>query len=102
MSARAGVSARPRPVPSLQARPRVRGTAASRAVKRGFDLALSGAGLIASAPLWLLVSLAVWLEDRGPVFYRQERSGLGGASFVAFKFRSMIPEAEAVVGAVQA
>ena len=102
MSARAGVSARSRAVPLPRARLRARGSAASRAVKRGFDLALSGAGLIASAPLWLLISLAIWLEDRGPVFYRQERSGLGGVSFVAFKFRSMIPEAEAVVGAVQA
>jgi lipopolysaccharide/colanic/teichoic acid biosynthesis glycosyltransferase len=71
-------------------------------LKRACDVALSGLGLVASAPLWALVAIAVKLEDRGPVFFRQERVGLGGRPFIALKFRSMRPDAEAGVGAVQA
>jgi lipopolysaccharide/colanic/teichoic acid biosynthesis glycosyltransferase len=71
-------------------------------LKRAFDVALSGAGLLGSAPLWALFALAIKLEDRGPVFFRQERVGLGGRAFTALKFRSMRPDAEAGVGAVQA
>ena len=74
----------------------------SAAAKRAFDVALSGLGLLASAPLWALIALAVKLEDGGPVFYGQERSGRHGLPFRVQKFRSMIPDAEAGVGAVQA
>jgi lipopolysaccharide/colanic/teichoic acid biosynthesis glycosyltransferase len=70
--------------------------------KRLLDVLLSGFGLIASAPLWLLIAVALKLEDGGPVFYAQERVGEGGRLFDALKFRSMIPDAEAGVGAVQA
>lgn len=70
--------------------------------KRAFDVLLSGAGLIASAPLWGLIALLIKLEDGGPVFYVQQRSGLNGVPFDVHKFRSMIPDAEAKVGAVQA
>ena len=76
--------------------------AVSASLKRAFDIALSGVGLIASAPLWALFALAIRLEDGGPVFYLQERSGLGGSRFNALKFRSMIRNAEATVGAIQA
>ena len=71
-------------------------------LKRAFDLALSGAGLIASAPLWAVFAAAIRIEDGGPVFFRQERAGIGGRSFMAIKFRSMRPDAEAGVGAIQA
>ena len=71
-------------------------------LKRAFDAALSGAGLVASAPLWALFAAAIKLEDGGPIFFRQERVGLGGEPFMAFKFRSMRPDAEAGVGAIQA
>jgi len=71
-------------------------------LKRAFDAALSGLGLIASAPLWALFAAAIKIEDGGPVFFRQERAGLGGVPFMAFKFRSMRPDAEALVGAIQA
>jgi lipopolysaccharide/colanic/teichoic acid biosynthesis glycosyltransferase len=70
--------------------------------KRALDVALSGAGLIASAPLWGLIALCIKLEDGGPVFYGQERSGLNGRPFFVSKFRSMVPDAEASTGAVQA
>ena len=70
--------------------------------KRAFDVTLSGMGLLASAPLWAVIAIAVKLEDGGPVFYSQQRSGLNGLPFDVRKFRSMIPDAEARVGAVQA
>ncbi len=74
---------------------------ASRA-KRTLDVVLGGLGIVVSAPLWLLFAAAIKLEDGGPVFYVQPRVGLGGRPFRAFKFRSMIPNAEAVAGPRQA
>jgi lipopolysaccharide/colanic/teichoic acid biosynthesis glycosyltransferase len=71
-------------------------------VKRVLDVVLSGAGLLVSLPLWAVVAAAVKLEDGGPVFFAQERVGQGGRVFRVLKFRSMIPDAEARVGAVQA
>ena len=71
-------------------------------LKRVSDCLLAGAGLIASAPLWLVLGAAIKLEDGGPVFFRQERVGRGGGVFMAFKFRSMRPDAESGVGAIQA
>jgi lipopolysaccharide/colanic/teichoic acid biosynthesis glycosyltransferase/glycosyltransferase involved in cell wall biosynthesis len=70
--------------------------------KRTLDVTLSGVGLVASSPLWALIAVLIKLEDGGPVFYRQPRSGLNGIPFDVHKFRSMIPDAEARVGAVQA
>ena len=45
--------------------------------KRALDVALSGAGLLASAPLWALLAAAIKFEDRGPVFFSQDRVGEG-------------------------
>lgn len=60
-----------------------------RVLKRGFDTALSLAGLIALAPLMLLVALLIKLEDGGPVFFVQRRLGRGNRFFGMYKFRSM-------------
>jgi lipopolysaccharide/colanic/teichoic acid biosynthesis glycosyltransferase len=70
--------------------------------KRALDAALSGAGLIASSPLWVVIAAAITLESRGPVFFAQDRVGEGGRIFKALKFRSMIADAERGVGPVQA
>lgn len=70
--------------------------------KRALDVCLSGAGLLASSPIWLTLAAIIKLEDGGRVFYTQDRVGEGGRVFKVFKFRSMIPNAEAVVGALQA
>lgn len=72
------------------------------AAKRALDVALSGFGLLASSPVWALIAVAIKLEDGGPIFFSQERAGEGGRVFRAWKFRSMIPDAERHVGAVQA
>lgn len=70
--------------------------------KRVLDVALAGVGLAASSPLWALLAAAIKWEDGGPVFFSQERAGEGGRVFRVWKFRSMIPDAEKHVGAIQA
>lgn len=62
-------------------------------LKRAFDVIVSGAGLVVSAPLWLLIAAAIKAEDGGPVLFVQNRVGFGGTAFRALKFRSMVPEA---------
>ena len=57
--------------------------------KRVFDLVSSVIGLVVLAPILVLVSLFVWLGDRGPVFFRQERVSRGGRIFRIHKFRTM-------------
>jgi lipopolysaccharide/colanic/teichoic acid biosynthesis glycosyltransferase len=69
--------------------------------KRLLDVLLSGSGLIVSAPVALILSVLIKLEDRGPIFFTQERVGRNGRRFAALKFRSMVPDAEARVGPVQ-
>lgn len=71
-------------------------------VKRGMDIAVALAASLVLLPLLPLVALAIWLEDRGPIFYRQERMGLDGRSFMILKFRSMRVNAEASSGPVWA
>jgi Undecaprenyl-phosphate glucose phosphotransferase len=70
--------------------------------KRGMDLLISALAILALSPLLPLVALAIWLEDRGPVFYRQERMGLDGRPFFILKFRSMRVDAEASTGPIWA
>lgn len=64
------------------------------AVKRIFDLFSSTILLILTLPVMLLAALCIYIEDRGPVFYRQERVGLEGIPFTVYKFRSMRLDAE--------
>jgi lipopolysaccharide/colanic/teichoic acid biosynthesis glycosyltransferase len=59
-------------------------------MKRAFDAALSGGGLMLSAPVWLFAAAAIKLEDGGPVFFRQPRVGQNGSIFTVLKFRSMV------------
>jgi Undecaprenyl-phosphate glucose phosphotransferase len=58
-------------------------------LKRGVDLVLSAVGVVLLAPLFALVALAIMLESRGPVIYRQARRGFNGETFMIWKFRSM-------------
>jgi exopolysaccharide biosynthesis polyprenyl glycosylphosphotransferase len=74
----------------------------NRFVKRAFDLVVAATALIVLSPLMLIVMLAIWLEDRGSIFYRQVRMGLDGKPFEIVKFRSMLPDAETATGAVWA
>jgi lipopolysaccharide/colanic/teichoic acid biosynthesis glycosyltransferase len=71
-------------------------------MKRLFDAFVSGAGLLVSSPLWILIPAAIKLEDGGPVFFPQARIGRGGGVFKALKFRSMRPGADRLSALVQA
>jgi lipopolysaccharide/colanic/teichoic acid biosynthesis glycosyltransferase len=57
--------------------------------KRLLDVLVAAGGLLVLSPLFAAVALAIWAADRGPVFYLQERVGLGGQTFGLWKFRSM-------------
>lgn len=74
--------------------------------KRPFDLGVIAAAHVLLLPLWALlwalIPLAIRLSGRGPVFYTQERLGLHGRPFRLIKFRTMVPDAEALTGPVLA
>ena len=57
--------------------------------KRAMDILLSGLGLVLLSPLFLIVSIAIKVEDPGPVFFRQKRVGIHKTHFNIVKFRSM-------------
>ncbi len=63
--------------------------------KRIFDLIVSTIALVLLAPVFLGIAIAIKLESKGPVFFRQRRVGLNGREFWLYKFRSMCRDAEA-------
>ncbi len=71
-------------------------TRSSAAVKRAFDLLGATIGLLVVAPLMILIAVAVKLDSRGPVLFRQLRVGEHGKRFHMLKFRTMVPDAEAM------
>ena len=70
--------------------------------KRIFDVVMSVFALIVLSPVFLIASLAILIEDGGPVFFCQTRLTKGGKEFKMFKFRSMVKDAEARLAALQA
>jgi exopolysaccharide biosynthesis polyprenyl glycosylphosphotransferase len=71
-------------------------TRSSAAIKRAFDLVGASLGLLAISPLMIAFALAIKLDSRGPVFFRQLRVGRHGRRFHMLKFRTMIPDADAM------
>jgi sugar transferase (PEP-CTERM system associated) len=65
-----------------------------RLVKRVFDIVTSATLLVLASPVIALAAIAIKLDSRGPVLYRQERVGLNGRRFMCLKFRSMRTDAE--------
>jgi sugar transferase (PEP-CTERM system associated) len=63
-------------------------------MKRGFDLVCSAIILVLSFPVMILTAALIYMEDRAPVFYSQERVGKDGKPFKVHKFRSMRSDAE--------
>ena len=63
-------------------------------VKRAFDIAASLTAILVASPLMIIVALAIWLTDRGPVLYKQVRLTRNGEEFQILKFRSMKVNAE--------
>jgi len=70
--------------------------------KRALDLVLSCVGLAASLPLWPGIAAAIQWVDGRPVFYGQERVGMGGRGFRSWKFRSMTEDSDERFGPLQA
>lgn len=66
----------------------------TRSLKRFTDVVLAGLLVLATAPLQLLIALAIRATSRGPALFRQERVGLGGVAFTMLKYRSMVQDAE--------
>ena len=69
-------------------------------MKRVVDIVLSAAGLVILAPVFLVLAAIVKLTSRGPVIYRSSRVGRDGKPFTIIKFRTMIPNAEYLGGAI--
>jgi exopolysaccharide biosynthesis polyprenyl glycosylphosphotransferase len=68
---------------------------ASRVAKRGLDIAISSLLLVLISPFLLAIAIAIKVNSRGPVFFRQVRAGRGETEFQLVKFRSMYADAEA-------
>jgi exopolysaccharide biosynthesis polyprenyl glycosylphosphotransferase len=68
----------------------------SRVVKRAFDLVVSALALIVISPLFAAAAIAIKLDTRGPVFFRQRRAGRHGEPFAMVKFRTMVDGAEEI------
>lgn len=77
-------------------------TAFKRITKRMFDVFAAVVGLALVLPLFPLIALAVKLDSKGPVFFRQARTGENEREFMVYKFRSMCQDAERGTGAVWA
>lgn len=71
------------------------GHESSRGLPRAADLALACLGLVAAAPILAVAAIAIKLDSRGPVFYRQRRVGKDGALFEMWKLRTMVDDAPA-------
>lgn len=67
-------------------------------MKRLMDVTISLFILLTFSPIWLLIALAIKLDSKGPIFYKQQRVGKNGNIFTIYKFRSMIHNAESVTG----
>jgi exopolysaccharide biosynthesis polyprenyl glycosylphosphotransferase len=80
--------------------PPLRLARSSRLLKRTMDLAVSATALVFLAPVFLAVAIAIQLDSRGPVFFRQVRMGFGSRTFRIWKFRTMSVDAEERKGEV--
>ncbi|MEA2176996.1 MAG: hypothetical protein QOG77_293, partial [Solirubrobacteraceae bacterium] len=66
----------------------------SRATKRATDVVLASIGLLSVAPFMIAIAIAIRLDSRGPILFRQVRVGRDGRRFELLKFRSMVADAE--------
>lgn len=71
-------------------------------LKRSLDFIVASLALIISSALWLIFAVAIKIEDRGPVFYRQERWGKNKKTVKVYKFRTMVVNADEKFGRFQA
>ncbi len=90
-----------RPIEKLNDLPQLKAkrpamTPQQRWMKRAFDILVSGAVLLLILPVMLIVALAIKLDSKGGIFFRQERVGENGVKFQMLKFRSMVQNAESL------
>ncbi len=69
-----------------------------KVAKRLIDVLVSLVVLVVGLPLWILITILIKIDSRGPVIYKQERVGKDGKIFTLYKFRSMYENAEAMTG----
>lgn len=72
-----------------------------RFLKRSIDILGSCLGLIVLSPVFLVTAIAIKIDDNGPVFFSQMRTGKNGKDFQFYKFRSMCTNAEALFDKIQ-
>ncbi len=65
-----------------------------RFLKRSFDIFISLLGIVFSSPIWLMASILIKIDSRGPIFFKQERVGMDGRIFLCYKFRTMQADAD--------
>ena len=80
-------------LPMMRVR-RAGGHSEYRFFKRAFDMFAASVGIVVASPIMLATAIAIWMEDHGPVFYRQVRLTKNGREFKILKFRSMTVNAE--------
>jgi exopolysaccharide biosynthesis polyprenyl glycosylphosphotransferase len=83
---------------------RIKHTSLTRAnfiAKRAVDIIFSSLLLVVTAPLWMIVCLLITFDSKGPILFTQKRYGWRGQVFHAYKFRTMVADAESRVGDVK-
>ena len=73
----------------------------SKAIKRVIDIIGSLLGIIVFSPIMLVTAIAIKLESKGPVIFKQKRAGINGSTFMMYKFRSMCVDAEELKAKLQ-
>ena len=68
-----------------------------RLIKRIFDFILSLIGIAIMSPLFLIISIMIKCDTKGPVFFKQRRIGLNGKPLYIYKFRTMVTNAEELI-----
>lgn len=66
-------------------------------LKRFIEFVAVALFLLISLPITLILALLIYLEDKGPIFFTQDRLGLNGKTFKLIKFRTMVPDAESIL-----
>lgn len=74
---------------------------AGRWAKRLFDIVFASLILLAISPIMIATALGIWLDDHGPVIFKQVRVGKNGEHFECLKFRSMVTNAEEILKSLQ-
>lgn len=84
-------------IPTKSYRKRLERPETYKFVKRFFDIVLASIGMIVLSPIFLIISLAIKLESKGPIFFKHTRIGKDGKIIKIYKFRSMVNNAEDMI-----